>query len=130
MPKIKISYTAPGADVVTANLDGTPVSFSGTAKKGQVEVNVAGGKHRLRYTIEGLPGSSFTIDIETPASQVSITDTIGPTGLAAGAIPFAADLKAVRLGSRKDATKKPAASTKRSATKKATRRSSKKGANQ
>lgn len=88
MPDIKISYTAPGADVVTARIDGSPVSFSGTAKAGEAEVTVPAGSHRLRYTIEGLPGTSYTIKIAGSSPDKSITDTIGSTGVAAGSIPF------------------------------------------
>ncbi|HKR66748.1 MAG TPA: hypothetical protein VJZ00_23675 [Thermoanaerobaculia bacterium] len=84
MAKVKVSYTAPGADVVTADLDGTPISFSGTAKAGEATVTVGAGKHRVHYVIEGLPNTSYTVKID----DKSITDTIGPSGKAAGSIPF------------------------------------------
>lgn len=92
MAKIKISYTAPGADVVSADLDGAPISFSGTAKAGEATVTVGAGKHRVHYTIEGLPNTSYTVKID----EKSVTDTIGPTGIAAGAIPFTVPGAAVK----------------------------------
>lgn len=84
MAKIKISYTAPGADVTTADLDGAPISFFGTAKSGEATVTVSAGTHRVHYTIEGLPNTSYTVKVD----EKSVTDTIGPTGIAAGSIPF------------------------------------------
>jgi hypothetical protein len=88
MAKIKISYTAPGADVVTAKVNTTPVAFTGTAKAGQSTVTLAPGDYRLNYTVEGLPDTSYTFKIEGSSPDVTLTDTIGSTGLAAGAIPF------------------------------------------
>lgn len=142
MAKIKVSYTAPGADVVTAKVNTTPVTFTGTAKAGQSEFTLSAGNYRLNYTVEGLPNTAYTFKIEGASPDVTLSDTIGPTGLAAGAIPFkvatalamakAASVTAaaiaigVAAGARTASKKKAAAAKKRSASKKRTT-SAKKG---
>lgn len=129
MAKIKISYTAPGADVVTGKIDGTKVSFSGTAKAGSATVTVAAGQHHLTYTVEGLPDTSYTFKIEDSTPPVSLTDTIGETGFAAGSIPFTVSSMAVSAAKKpaKKAAKKAAKKPAKKAAKKPAKKATKKG---
>jgi hypothetical protein len=88
MAKVKISYSAPGADVVSAAVGGTDISFSGTAKAGSAQLDLPPASYGFTYFIEGQPGSPYEIKIEGSTPNKTIKDTIAANGKAAGGLNF------------------------------------------
>ena len=130
MAKVKISYSAPGADVVSATVDGTDISFSGTAKAGSAQLNLPPGSYEFVYFIEGQPGSPYEIKIEGSTPGKTIKDKIASNGKAAGGLIFvvaaapALESAAARRSAKKKAPPKKSSAKKSSTKKSSTKKSS------
>lgn len=89
MGKIKIAYESPGGDSFVGDLDNKEVTFTGSAKAGNADLQVKAGEHKFVFFLEGSPGATYTVKLDgaDPAKD-PVSDAIAANGKAAGFFIF------------------------------------------
>jgi len=82
--RISVDYTAPGAQSVSAKLDGETVVFIGSPQAAEAILDVRPGRHTLDWFITAEPGSEYRV----AAGAHGIEGDVPEAGSATGSIRF------------------------------------------
>lgn len=87
MPKIVFKAETEGDDF-KGFVNQSPLSFTGTKKKGTAEKQLGAGEYRYVFVTTGPPGSDYKSSIEGSSPAKTISGTIGPAMKAGRNVPF------------------------------------------